>query len=225
MQIATPDRILAMALQMFGSRGYEATALDALAARLGIRKQTILHHFGSKEMLLTAVTDYTVARFETTVTHALERQGPGTKRLERVIRSVFSLAAKEPELLAFARELARLGGSPLRRFTDLLAPLMERATSFISFGMVGMVGMVGSAGTPTAHDQQSRATAHAILMSVYAAVLGAATEAEVRSSLGLAPSGRLVLRRRREVLSYITQLMAQPEHAEPPMLNREPVAG
>ena len=41
----------------FGTRGYEATSLDDLAGRLGIRKQTILYWFPSKEVLLEAVVD------------------------------------------------------------------------------------------------------------------------------------------------------------------------
>ena len=217
-----------------------------MAAGLGIRKQTILHHFGSKEQLLTAVTDYTVTRLESTVLTALERSGSGAKRLERVIRAIFSLAAKEPELLAFARELARLGGVSLRRFTDLLAPLMERATSFIALGMgtestqptaehltaeVDQRSSVGQRTTEqhianTNGEPEGRTNAHAIVLSVYAAILGAATEAEVRSSLGLAPSGRLLLRRRREVLAYITQLMTQPERdARSVATTNEAVAG
>ena len=53
----TPDRILDVAMVEFGTRGYEATSLDDLAGRLGIRKQTILYWFPSKEVLLEAVVD------------------------------------------------------------------------------------------------------------------------------------------------------------------------
>ena len=48
----TADRILDAALASFGSRGYEATSLDALAETLGVRKQSILYWFPSKEALL-----------------------------------------------------------------------------------------------------------------------------------------------------------------------------
>ncbi len=56
-QPSTSGRILDVALASFASRGYEATSLDALAAGLGIRKQTILYWFPSKEVLLEAVID------------------------------------------------------------------------------------------------------------------------------------------------------------------------
>ena len=38
---STKDRILDAALGSFGSRGYEATSLDALAGGLGVSKQTV----------------------------------------------------------------------------------------------------------------------------------------------------------------------------------------
>ena len=52
---STADRILVTAMAEFGTRGYEATSLDDLARLLGIRKQTILYWFPSKELLLEAV--------------------------------------------------------------------------------------------------------------------------------------------------------------------------
>jgi TetR/AcrR family transcriptional regulator len=52
---ATRDRILDAALVAWGTRGYEATSLDALAASLGLAKQSILYWFPSKDALLEAV--------------------------------------------------------------------------------------------------------------------------------------------------------------------------
>ena len=53
----TGERVLGAALSSFGARGYEATSLDALAAGLGLAKQTILYWYPSKEVLLEAVVD------------------------------------------------------------------------------------------------------------------------------------------------------------------------
>ena len=55
--MSTRDRVLDAALASFSTRGYEATSLDALAAGLGVRKQTILYYFASKEALLDAIGD------------------------------------------------------------------------------------------------------------------------------------------------------------------------
>ena len=48
----TKARVLDAALASFGTRGFEATSLDAIAGDLGIRKQTILYWFPSKEAML-----------------------------------------------------------------------------------------------------------------------------------------------------------------------------
>ena len=53
----TADRILGAAMDAFGTRGYDGTSLDDLARELGIRKQTILYWYPSKEALLEAVVD------------------------------------------------------------------------------------------------------------------------------------------------------------------------
>ena len=50
----------------FGESGYDATSLDDLARALDIRKQSILYHYASKELLLEAcvrraITDLSVA--------------------------------------------------------------------------------------------------------------------------------------------------------------------
>ena len=55
---STSDRILQAALSSFAGKGFEATSLDSLARSLGITKQTILHHFGSKDLLLEATMQH-----------------------------------------------------------------------------------------------------------------------------------------------------------------------
>ena len=57
----TDARILDAALSQFGTRGFEATSLDAIAGELGVRKQTILYWFPSKDALLDAVVERTAA--------------------------------------------------------------------------------------------------------------------------------------------------------------------
>ena len=54
---STRERILDAALRAFGTEGFAATSLDALATELGIRKQTILYYFPSKQAIFEAVVD------------------------------------------------------------------------------------------------------------------------------------------------------------------------
>ena len=58
---STRDRILDVALGAYGTDGFSATSLDALADQLGVRKQTILYYFPSKQALFDAVVDEAAA--------------------------------------------------------------------------------------------------------------------------------------------------------------------
>jgi AcrR family transcriptional regulator len=78
---ATGDRILDTALESFGSRGYEATSLDALAEVLGLRKQSILYWFPSKEALLEALIDRSAAELAEALEDSLARAGSGWSRV------------------------------------------------------------------------------------------------------------------------------------------------
>ena len=57
----TSERVLVAATTAFGEVGYDATSLDDLAKELGIRKQSILYHFPSKEQLLAASVDRAIS--------------------------------------------------------------------------------------------------------------------------------------------------------------------
>ena len=56
---ATPtrDRILDVAVDLFGNRGVDAVSLDEIARTVGVRKQTVLYWFDSKDVLVDAVLD------------------------------------------------------------------------------------------------------------------------------------------------------------------------
>ena len=55
---ATRSRILEAALDLFGSRGVEAVSLDEIARTVGVRKQSLLYWFASKDDLAVAAADH-----------------------------------------------------------------------------------------------------------------------------------------------------------------------
>ena len=197
----TQERILDEALASFGTRGYEATSLDALAAGLGVRKQTILYWFPSKEVLLEAVLDRSAAELAAALEGALVKAGPGWSRVEAIVRSVFRLAARRPELLGLLREVSRLGPPASTRVTDALEPLVDRARSFLEAEM--------DAG------HMRRQDARLLLLSAYSTVIGVATEVEVLRALGVEPTARSLVRRRTELLTFLRSAL----------LVEEPVGG
>ena len=181
--------MLTEALASFGSRGFEATSLDQIAAELGIRKQTILYYYPSKAELLDAVIDHSSADLAAVLEEALADAGPGWARVEAIIRSVFRLALRRPELLGLLREVSRLGPPAATRLSDNLDPLVTRAREFLEAEM--------AAGNMRTTD------ARLVLLSTYSTVLGVATEVEVLRAVGIEPTLRSMVIRRRELLRFL----------------------
>jgi len=192
--LPTPTRVLDAAVGLFGTRGYEATSLDQVAGASGVRKQTVLYHFGDKEGLLAAVIDRSAADLSAALERGLDRPGgEGWARIEAVVRATFRLAAQRPALLGLVREVSRLGGPAAARLTAALEPLVHRATAFLDAEM--------AAGRLRAQDPRL------VLLAAYSTVIGAATEVEVMRALGYPPTARSVTLRRTELLSFLRQAL------------------
>jgi TetR/AcrR family transcriptional repressor of mexJK operon len=178
------------ALTAFGRRGYDVTSLDAVAAELGVRKQTILYYFPSKEALLEAAVDQ--AALELTAALSLAAPGgpdPAWERVRSVVRAVFRLAARRPELLGLVREVSRLGPPAATRFALMLGPLIDRATRFLDESM--------------RRGELRTQDARLLLLMAYSSVVGVATEVEVLRALGVEPTARSMVRQRQALLGFL----------------------
>jgi len=189
----TRSRILAAAMVSYGTTGFDATSLDQLAGELGVRKQTILYYFKSKTELLDAVIDEASTQLAAVFEDTLVRAGGGFDRIEAIVRSVFRLALRRPELLGLLREVARLGPPAATRLADNLDPLVERARSFLEAEM------------DLGHFRRS--DARLLLLSVYTTVVGVATEVEVLRAVGIEPTLRSTAMRRRELLQFLRRAL------------------
>src|SRR5258708_16712821 len=83
--MGTKERVVDAALSSFGTRGFESTSLDAIAAELGVRKQTILYYFPSKDELLDAVIDEATRELSQELERTLARAGDGWGGLHAVV--------------------------------------------------------------------------------------------------------------------------------------------
>jgi TetR/AcrR family transcriptional regulator len=185
----TPQRILDAALEAFGTRGYGATSLDDLARELGIRKQTILYWYPSKEALLDAAIDRTADEVTIRLERAVSAASPGFGRVEAIVRAMFRLAARYPAMLGFVREVSRLGPPASSRLLDSIAPLVDRASGFLGTEM--------DAGRMRHHDPRL------ILLAAYSMVTGLATEVEVLRAFGEEPTLSSLVRRRNEMVALL----------------------
>ncbi|MCU1355398.1 MAG: putative TetR family transcriptional regulator [Acidimicrobiales bacterium] len=190
---STRDRILAAALHAFADRGVEATSLDSVAAEVGVRKQTLLYWFPSKEQLLFGVVDHAVADLGGRLLEAVAGTGPAlADRMVAVVDATFRLGTTHPELLAVVREISRLGPPASTRLATAAEPLVDVA--------VAALAREGIAATDA-----DRARLRNVLLAAGATVVGIATEAEFRADLGLAPDLAWLRSRRRALLDSLTR--------------------
>ena len=187
--MGTKERVVDAALASFGTRGFEATSLDALAADLGVRKQTILYYFPNKDALLAGVIDASADELIVELERTLGHAGDGWGRVEAVVRKVFRLAARRPALLGLLREVSRLGPPASLQLVARLDPLVKRATAFLEEEMAA------------GHFRQR--DPGLVLLAMYSVVTGVATEVEVLGALGQEQTLRSLVRRRNDLLALL----------------------
>jgi AcrR family transcriptional regulator len=116
------DSLLAVAVAVFNERGFEATSMDELAARLGITKSAIYHHVPRKDELLRLALDRALDGLFAVTGQPGAGTGPAIDRLEHVVRgSVHVLAAELP----FVTLLLRVRGN-----SDVEVAALQRRREF-----------------------------------------------------------------------------------------------
>lgn len=185
----TRDRVLAVASAAFAERGYDAVSLDALAAELGVTKQTILYHFGSKAGLLDAVLAAATAELLAVLGPAVARVPAGWPRVEAAVRAAFALAVRRPHLLGLLREVSRLGPPASTPVLAALRPSIDAAVEALAAGMAGGV--------------LRRSDPRLVLVSAYATVSGVVTDTEALRAVGLELDLRRAALLRRSLLSFL----------------------
>jgi TetR/AcrR family transcriptional regulator len=185
------------AIRQFGREGYNGASLDRIATGVGVRKQTLLYYFPTKDALLEACLSAAGERLVLEIALALEGKETYWGRAEAVIHSVFSLAEEWPEFPMFVREAGRLGPDAFARFAGVLDPLRRRAIDFLQSGM--------DTGEIRTQDPAM------LLFTLYTGVVGSLTEASVLNVVVGADKGRASLKRReKEVVAFVRAALQPP---------------
>jgi AcrR family transcriptional regulator len=127
------DQVLEIAVQLFNERGYDATSVSDLAARLNLTKSALYHHFDSKEALLSEALESAIGGLEAVLDEARALDASATEQLGMLVRGAVDLLVVR--LPAVTLLLRVRGNSPVekaalerrRRFDQQVIALVARA--------------------------------------------------------------------------------------------------
>lgn len=169
--IPTRQRILDAALDRFGARGVDAVSLDEIARIVGVRKQTVLYWFPSKDELVDAVLEAAAAELIVVIDAAV-RAVPDDplERIDAVVSAVFRPAVRRPAMLGLVREVSRLPEAQADRLRAHVQPIIDRCLGYLELEMD--------------KGRLRRSDPGLIAALAYATVTGIATEPEALRAVG-----------------------------------------
>ncbi len=191
----TRQRILDAATDQFGARGVDAVSLDEIARSVGVRKQTVLYWFPSKDALVDAVLENVAAELIVIIDAAV-RSAPDDplERIDAVVRAVFRPAVRRPALLGLVREVSRLPAAQAERLRLHVQPLVDRCVEYLALEMD--------------KGHLRRADPGLVASLAYATVTGIATEPEALRAAGWRPTTMGLRRLRDELRSFLRAALA-----------------
>ena len=128
----TKELIIMSARHLFAERGFDSTTLNAIADEVGIRRQSLLHHFPTKEAMYREVFERALAEWYQRVERAIsESPADGWEQLDHVITAGFRFFQTNPDFVRIVRReaLAEEGTGHIE-LGVALQPVFARAVEY-----------------------------------------------------------------------------------------------
>ncbi len=152
------NRILNKALELFSSKGYEATSVREICEASGLTKPTLYHFFGSKEGVYRALVEGALNEVHTDLLAELAGPGDSHQRLRGMARRYLAYAQERRDLARFLMALIHNPGSaPATDFAGFYRQLLEGVARCLDEGVargelqpgrtdVRLINLMGSLG-------------------------------------------------------------------------------
>lgn len=92
------QRIRSAAAELFAERGYDATTVEAIAARADVAKATFFNHFPRKDALLRAIAEDLLESVREELDAAASSRSGGIDQLRHLFHTVAGIAEANPAL-------------------------------------------------------------------------------------------------------------------------------
>ena len=131
-RLDTRGRILDAAALEFAEMGYAGANLASIAAAVGIRRPSLLHHFPTKKGLYGAVVRGTFSALAETLTSAMAPDGDFTARLNALVDAYASFVDKHPAIASILLREFLDGAGPGRPILEKeVVPVVDLVEGFV----------------------------------------------------------------------------------------------
>ncbi len=128
---STRNQILIEARHCFAAQGFEGTSLNDIAAGVGIRRPSLLHHFDSKESIYRQILSDALADWGDQIEASREAEADGWELVDAIVETSFRFFVSNPEIIVMVRREAMTDQSPLGfNLGVALRPYFRRAVAF-----------------------------------------------------------------------------------------------